>query len=214
MCYVTDIPVLFPLLAVYTSLLNTKSVSLFMLAYGCLRLDQLGCKWNEIGHSDVEEELLGVLDALLDLSEEENGLTTINDTMIVGEGDVHDGAGHDLASLDNGSHLGGVHAEDGTLRHVDDRGAHHRAENTSIGNGKGATRKVLKSDLSVTSLGSQFTETSLEFMEAEVLAVAKDGHDESSWCRHCSADVDEVAIDHIAVVDDGVDNRLLLEGLR
>ena len=75
--------------------------------------------------SDIEEDLPGVLNALLDLSEEEDGLTTIDDTMIISEGDVHDWASHDRASLYDGTDLGGVHAEDSALRHVHNRGTHH-----------------------------------------------------------------------------------------
>ena len=76
-------------------------------------------------YSDIEENLSGVFDALFDLSEEEDGLTTIDDTMIISEGDVHDWASHDRASLYDGTDLSGVHTKDGALRHVHNRGTHH-----------------------------------------------------------------------------------------
>ena len=75
--------------------------------------------------SDIEENLSGILDALFDLSEEEDGLTTIDDTMIISEGDVHNWSSHDRASPYDGTDFGGMHTEDSALRHVHNRGTHH-----------------------------------------------------------------------------------------
>ena len=75
--------------------------------------------------SDIEEDLPGVLNALFDLSKEEDGLTTIDDTVIICEGDVHDRSSHNRASLYDGTHFGGVHTKDSTLWHVHNRSAHH-----------------------------------------------------------------------------------------
>ncbi len=63
--------------------------------------------------SDIEEDDLGVLDALLDLSEEQHGLTTIDDSVVVGEGDVHDGSSLDLVTNAHRAVLDGMHAKDG-----------------------------------------------------------------------------------------------------
>jgi hypothetical protein len=37
-----------------------------------------------LSHSQVKQDLFGVFDALLNLTEEQNSFTTINNTMIVG----------------------------------------------------------------------------------------------------------------------------------
>jgi len=105
--------------------------------------------------SDVEEHLSWVLNALLDLSEEEDSLSAVDDAMVIGQGDVHDWTSLNLAASDNGAHLGGVHAEDSGLRHVDDRSSHHGAEDATVGDGEGATGKVFQSNLAVTSLQGQ-----------------------------------------------------------
>ena len=166
-----------------------------------------------ISSSDVEKELLGVLNTLLDLPEEQDGLTAIDDAMIVGESDVHYGAGNDLRALDDWAQFGGVHTEDSALGHVDDRGTHHAAEDATVGDGESAARKVLKRDLAITSLGSEATETLFKVSEAIVLAVAEDGNDEAGRSGHSGADVDKVAVDHVVVIDNGVDNGLFLQGL-
>jgi len=47
----------------------------------------------EVTISQVKQNLLGVLDTLLNLAEEEDGFTTIDDSVIVSEGNVHDRSG-------------------------------------------------------------------------------------------------------------------------
>mmetsp|Transcript_3050 Transcript_3050/g.3579 ORF Transcript_3050/g.3579 Transcript_3050/m.3579 type:complete len:268 (-) Transcript_3050:528-1331(-) len=133
--------------------------------------------------------------------------------MIIGERHVHDGAGHDLGALYDRADLGGVHAEDGALRHVDDGGAHHGAENATVRDGEGATGEILKCDLAVASLGCEVAETSLEVGKSELLAVAKHGHDQTGRGRDGSADVDEIAVHHFVVINDSIDDRLLLKSL-
>ena len=76
-------------------------------------------------YSDIKENLSGVLNALFDLSEEENGLTAIDDTVIICEGNVHDRTSNNRASPYDGTDLSGVHTKDSALRHVHNRGAHH-----------------------------------------------------------------------------------------
>lgn len=48
---------------------------------------------------------------------------------------------------------------------------------------------------------------------SKILAVADDWDDQAGWCGDCNRDVDEVAVDHIIAIDDGVDDWLLLESL-
>lgn len=136
--------------------------------------------------SEVEQDLLGVLDALLDLSQEEHGLSAVNDAVIVGQSHVHDGTGQDLATDDDGSHLGGVHAKDSALRRVDDRGAHHGAENATIGDGESATGHVLNGDLAFASLLGEVSQALLQVVEAHILAVSDNGNDKASRGGHSS----------------------------
>ena len=131
--------------------------------------------------------------------------------MIVCERNIHDWTRYNLRSLHDGAYLSGVHAKDGTLRHVDDRSTHHRSKDATIGDGEGATGEILQSDLALASLEGKVTKTFLEISKAVVLAVAENRHDESSWGGYSGADVDEIAIDHVVVIDDGVDDRLFFQ---
>jgi len=63
--------------------------------------------------SDIEKDDLGVLNAFLDLSQKEHGLTSIDDSMVICKSDVHDRSSLDLVTNANRAVLNGVHAEDG-----------------------------------------------------------------------------------------------------
>lgn len=99
-----------------------------------------------------EEHLPGVLDELLDLDEESDGLPAVEDAVVVSEGEVHHGADFDLAVDGDGLVLDGVQTEHGSLGQVDDRGAHEGAENAAVGDGEGAAGHVLDGELVVASL--------------------------------------------------------------
>jgi hypothetical protein len=102
--------------------------------------------------SNVEENVLGVFNAVLDLAEEQHSLTTINNSVVIGKGNVHDGASLNLVTNAHRAILDGVHAKDGALRRVDDRGTHHGTEDTTVGNSESAASHIFKTDLAVTSL--------------------------------------------------------------
>ena len=64
--------------------------------------------------------------------EECDSFTTIDETVIVGESDVHHGADDDLSVPHHGPLEHAVHAEDGGLGRVDDRGSEQGAEHSTI----------------------------------------------------------------------------------
>ena len=99
-----------------------------------------------------EEHLPGVLDHLLDLDKEGDGLAAVEDAVVVGQGEVHHGADLDLAVDGDGLVLDGVQAEDGGLGQVDDGGAHEGAEDAAVGDGEGAAGHVFDGELVVAGL--------------------------------------------------------------
>jgi hypothetical protein len=101
--------------------------------------------------SQFKENVLGVFNAVLDLAKEQHGLTTINDSVIVGKSNIHYRASLDLVSNADWAVLNGMHTENGALRRVDDGSSHHRAEDSTIGNSKGATSHIFKTNLAITS---------------------------------------------------------------
>jgi hypothetical protein len=60
----------------------------------------------------------GVLDGLLHLHEEGDGLPAVDEAVVVAEGEVHHRADDDLAVDGDGALVDGVQAEDGALRRL------------------------------------------------------------------------------------------------
>ena len=161
--------------------------------------------------SQVEEHLLWIFDAFLDLAKEQNSLTSINNTMIISESHIHDWSGNDGSSLDYRAHLGCMHTKDGTLRHVQDWSSHHGSKDSTIGDGECASSHVLKSDLILTSLGSQASQSLLKVCKVHVLSIPNDWNYKACGRGHSSTDVNKVAVDLVAIINDGIDDWLLFQ---
>jgi hypothetical protein len=104
------------------------------------------------------------------LTEEGDGFSAVEETMVVCERDDHDGTDNNLAVDNDGLLLDGVHAEHGSLGEVDAgvmstrarRGAYsshshrcteERAEDTAVGDGERPAGHVLEAELVVAGLG-------------------------------------------------------------
>ena len=111
--------------------------------------------------SNVKEDCLGLFYALLDLFQEKNRLSTVNDTMIISERDIHNWPGQDLTAYDYGSYLGSMHAKNSTLGHVDDWSTHHAAEDTTVCDGESAASHIFKGYLAISSSFSQISKSQL-----------------------------------------------------
>ena len=88
----------------------------------------------------------GVFDELFDFDEEGDGFFAVDEAVVVGEGEVHDGTDDDLAIDDDGSVHDVVHAEDGGLRGVDDGSGEHGAVDAAVGDGEDAALHVFDGD--------------------------------------------------------------------
>lgn len=83
----------------------------------------------------IENNATGVLNNILDATQEQHGLPTIYEAMIVGERNIHHGANLDFSVHHHGSHLSGMHSHDGALGWVDngrwEKAAVHTSCNSS-----------------------------------------------------------------------------------
>ena len=99
-----------------------------------------------------EQHLPGVLNKFLDPDEEGDGFPSVEDTVIVGQGEVHHGTDLDLAVDGDWLVLDGVETEDGGLGEVDDGSAHERAKDAAVADGEGAAGHVFDGEFVVTCL--------------------------------------------------------------
>lgn len=162
---------------------------------------------------DVQQEADGVLNDLLELDEEGGGLTSVNDTVVVGKGNVHHRADLNLAVNSNGSLLNGVHAQNGALGHVDNGSTHHRAKDTTVRDGEGTAGQVLNGNLAITGLGSVLGNALLNLDKRQRLSVADDGGDETLGGGNGNRDIDIVVVDDRVTLDSGVDSGQLLKSV-
>lgn len=73
-----------------------------------------------------------VLDEFFYADEERDGFPAVEQSMIISEGDDHDGPDNNLAIDDDGPVFDGVHAEHGGLRQVDDRRSVQRTKHATV----------------------------------------------------------------------------------
>ncbi len=99
-----------------------------------------------------EKHLARILNVLLDLDQELDGLPAVQQTVVVREGEVHHGTDLDLTVDSNGTVLGGVEAEDGRLGKVDDGGTHQGAKDAAVADGESAASHIFDRELAVASL--------------------------------------------------------------
>src|SRR5690606_25832803 len=82
--------------------------------------------------SQNDDQAGRIFHRLLDCDEEQHRFAAVDDPMVVRQREIIHRSHHDLAVLDHGTLLGGMDAEDGRLRRVDDGGRKHRAEHTAV----------------------------------------------------------------------------------
>ena len=66
--------------------------------------------------------------------------------MVISESQIHHGSGYNLIANTDWSVDDVVHAQDGRLGGIENRSAHHAAEDPSVRNGESPPGHVLKSD--------------------------------------------------------------------
>lgn len=94
-----------------------------------------------------------ILEVLLELDEERHRLAAVQQAMIVGQCNDHDGSRLDLAALHNPwLHVDGVHAENGTCGQVQNRRPVQATKDAAVGDGKCAASHVLERELVVAGL--------------------------------------------------------------
>lgn len=89
------------------------------------------CQFCEVS-LEIEEHGDGVFNESLDALEGGDSVASVDDSVVVGEGDVHHWANFDLVVDDMSALVDGVHSQDGRLRRVDDWGSHEGAEDSTV----------------------------------------------------------------------------------
>ena len=107
---------------------------------------------NRIAMLNLQQHATGILDELLDLDEELHCLPAIQQTVVVGQCQVHHRPDLNLSVDGDWLILDGVKTQDSSLGKVDDRGTHQRTENAAVADGECSTGHILNRELAVAGL--------------------------------------------------------------
>jgi len=162
---------------------------------------------------NIEEHDPGIFDGGLDLFEKGDGFFPVDESMVVSQRNEHDRTNLHLSANRHRPHFRGVHSQDGGLRWVDNGRSHEGTEDAAIRNGKRASVHVLDREVTFFRFLSEFYESSFDVDVVHFFHISDDGDYEALGGGDSHADVDEVAIDDLVAVDDGVDDRLVLQSV-
>ena len=100
-----------------------------------------------------------------------------------------------MAVFHHGALFGGMHAQNGGLRRIDDWGGHHRAECAAVGDGEGTAGQIFNGDFAVFGFHGVIHNRSFDFGNAHLVGIAQDGHNQAAWRTDGDTDV-EIAVVH------------------
>src|SRR5690606_11431122 len=108
--------------------------------------------------------------------------------------------------------LGGMDAQDGGLRRVDDGGGQHGAEHTTVRDRERAAGEFFQSQLAVTSAGTEVGDLLFDVGDGHLISVTQNGYDQATRAAYSDTDIEVAVIDDVLAVDRSVHDRVLLQG--
>src|SRR5208283_3464087 len=153
----------------------------------------------------------------LDLGHELVGYGAVDETMVVAERQVNDGADGDgvvavFVGDDERHFRDAAYAHDGGVGLVDDGQTEDGAELAGVGDGEGGTFDVFGLELLGAGTFAEVGDAALQAEEVEVSGVLENGDDEAPVEGDGDADVDASMVTDVIAFDVGVDDRPLLQG--
>src|ERR1041384_2639827 len=137
----------------------------------------------------TEQQQFGILQQFLHAYQEAYRLTTVDDAVVVAQCQVHHGLDHYLTIDCHRTLLDLVHAEDRTLRQVDDGGAHQRTKHTTIGDGERTALQLFHGQLVVSCFTSQLDHLLFDTGHAEAFYVADHRYGKTAGRRNGDGDI-------------------------
>ena len=124
--------------------------------------------------------------------------------MVVGQGEVHHRADHDLTIDDDRAILDFVHSQNAGLRRVEDRRGHQGTVNPTVRDGEGATLHFGHAEFAVARPQAQFGDGLFDGGEPHLVGVAHHRNHKAGGGADGHAHMDEVFVNQIGAVDFGV----------
>jgi hypothetical protein len=146
---------------------------------------------------------------LFHLCHELVGYRTVDEAVIVAQGEVNHGAdgngvisilvGHDHCLLHDSTH-----AHDGCVRLVDDWQTEYGSELSGVGDGEGGTFDIFGLELLVAGPLAEVGNSALQSEEVEIAGVLEDGNNKSPVEGDGDSDIDIAMISNVLAFDGGI----------
>jgi hypothetical protein len=127
------------------------------------------------GRSSADQHTSWVFNAVLNAKEEGDGLFAIDHTVVIAEGQIHHGADDHLTIDGHRALLDAVHAEDGALWWIDDRGAQEGTIDAAVGDGEHTASEIADLELAVFGFFGVVEDVLLELSEGFLVAIFEYG---------------------------------------
>ena len=131
--------------------------------------------------------------------------------MIVGKRQIVHGTNDDFAVDHDRALLGGMNAQNGRLRRIDDGSGKHRAENAAVAHGKRAAGKFFDQQLARLSTLGKVGNFKFYFGKSFLIGVSHHGNHQTALRTDGNANVKIAVVDDVGAVDRSVQNRELFE---
>lgn len=147
------------------------------------------------------------------MAEELYGFLTVDNAVVVAEGEIHHGTDLHFTIYGNGPLFDGVHTKDGDLGRIDDGGGKQAAEYTAVGDGECAALEIFQGDAPGFGFLGQIAQGAFDFSKRKFVGVADNRHGQTALGAHGYTDVDVVMVDDVVFIDGGVDEGKPLESV-
>ena len=155
--------------------------------------------------------------ALLHVHEVARRIRSVDETVVVGEGNVDHGTNRDRLGTIRGLHHhraldDRTDAHDCRLRHVENRGVEERAGGTGVRDGEGRAGELIGTDLRIAGASGKIVDRGCKAGDVLGSGVRDDGNQKASRSVNGDADVLVVEVGDLLLVDPCIDLRVVLEG--
>src|SRR5208337_790071 len=155
--------------------------------------------------------LLPVFQGLLNVAQKLLGYSSIDDPVIVREGEVGHGSDGDSIVAHHRAFLDSAHTQDGHLRLVDDGQAEKTSETPRIGDGESPSLYILDAQALVSSPLRKILNRLRDAQEVLFIRPLDDRHDKPCLERHGNPHINVPLVNEVRAVYRGIDNRDLFD---
>src|SRR5690606_6624161 len=162
---------------------------------------------------DVQQHACRVFQQILDGHQEADCFLAVDQTVVIGQGQIHHRQDDHLTIHGHRALLDLVHTQNGGLRRVYDRRGQQRTEYATVGDGEGTAGHLFHGQLAVTRLATELGDGTLDLGQVHELGVTQYRNHQATITGYGHADILIAVVDDVLAIDRGVHLGETLERL-